>query len=134
MRSNLTSSVFSPRSSSQAVSAEAMSPVSRRVRWRRSKSASSFTVATPAIRSSCPASTLVALCSDTSQPCSSGRSRSGDASVASHTTGAGCAAAASKSGIVSIGFDGASSRIRSTFAGGAPVWSYSITSTPQGRM
>ena len=45
---------------------------------------------------------------------------------------AGCAAAASKSGIVSIGFDGASSRIRSTPSGGAPVWSYSITSTPHG--
>ena len=70
--------------------------------------------------SSCPPSTLVALCSATSQPSSSGRRRSGDASVASQTTGAGWAAAASKSGIVSIGFDGASSRIEVGVRGRRP--------------
>ena len=45
--------------------------------------------------------------------------RRGDRRVADTT--AGCATAASKSGIVSSGFAGASSRITSTSAGGAPV-------------
>ena len=80
-----------------------------------------------------PPSTFVALCSETSQPSSSGRSRSGDASVASQTTGAGWAAAASKSGIVSIGFDGRLEQDQVGVGGGRPVWSYSTTSTPHGR-
>ena len=43
---------------------------------------------TPASTSSCPASTFVAEWSATSQPWSSGRTRSGEATVASQTTGA----------------------------------------------
>ena len=51
--------------------------------------------------------------------------RMGVAAVESTTTGAGCAAAASKSGIVRNGFDGASSQTSCTPSGGAPVWSNS---------
>ena len=55
----------------------------------------------------------------------------GVAAVESTTTGAGCAAAASRSGIVRNGFDGASSQTRSTPSGGAPVWSNSTNRSPQ---
>ena len=55
-----------------------------------------------------------------SQPCSSGRTLSGVAAVESQTTRAGWATAASKSGIVRNGFDGASIQTRSTPSGGAP--------------
>ncbi len=44
---------------------------------------------------------------------------------------AGCAAAASKSGIVSTGFAGASTQTRSAPAGGGPVWSNSTSRRPQ---
>ena len=66
-----------------------------------------------------------------SAPCSSGRRWIGVAAVESTTTGAGCAAAASRSGIVRNGFDGASSQTSCTSSGGAPVWSNSTTFSPQ---
>ena len=47
------------------------------------------------------------------------------AAVASTITGAACDAAASRSGNVSSGLDGASTHTRSAPAGGAPVWSKS---------
>ena len=117
----------SPRSTSHAVSAEATIPASRRVVWSRSQSASSRVTVTPASTSSWPARTFVAEWSTTSQPCSRGRRRKGEATVASQTTGAGWATAASRSGIVSSGFAGASTRIRSAPSGGACVWSNSTT-------
>ena len=52
------------------------------------------------------------------------------AAVESTTTRAGCAAAASRSGIVRNGFDGASSQTRSA-GGGGPVWSNSMCERPQ---
>ena len=51
--------------------------------------------------------------------------------VESHTTGAGCAAAASKSGIDSSGFEGDSIQTRSAPSGGGPVWSNSTRRMPQ---
>ena len=51
--------------------------------------------------------------------------RIGVATVASTTTGAGCAAAASRSGIVRNGFAGASTQMSCTPSGGGPVWSNS---------
>ncbi len=68
-----------------------------------------------------------------SQPSSSGRTWSGVAAVESQTTRAGWAAAASKSGIVRNGFDGASSQTRSTPSGGGPVWSNSTLSIAPAR-
>ena len=79
----------------------------------------------PTSASSWPARYFVAEWTTMSQPSSSGRTFSGVAAVESQTTRAGCAAAASKSGIVRNGFDGASSQTRSTPSGGAPVWSNS---------
>ena len=55
----------------------------------------------------------------------------GVAAVESTSTGAGCAAAASKSGIVRNGFDGASSQTSCTPSGGGPVWSNSTCFRPQ---
>src|SRR3954463_4389991 len=54
----------------------------------------------------------------------------GVAAVESTTTGAGCAAAAARSGIVSNGFDGASSQTSCTPSGGTPVWSNSTKFRP----
>ena len=85
----------------------------------------------PTSASSCPARYFVAEWTARSQPSSSGRTWSGVAAVESHTTRAGCAAAASKSGIVRNGFDGASSQTRSTPRAARPVWSNSTLSTPQ---
>ena len=51
--------------------------------------------------------------------------------VESTTTGAVWAVAASRSGTVSIGFDGDSTQTRSAPSGGGPVWSNSTISRPQ---
>ena len=93
-----------------------------RERNARSRAASSACLHTtaPTSASSCPERYFVAEWTAKSQPSSSGLTWSGVAAVESHTTRAGCAAAASKFGIVRNGFDGASSQTRSAPAGGAP--------------
>ena len=78
----------------------------------------SLATTAPTSASSWPARYFVAEWTTKSQPSSSGRRCSGVAAVASQTTRAGWAAAASKSGIVRNGFDGASSQTRSTPSGG----------------
>ena len=93
--------------------------------FRRSASSGRFVTTTPSSTSSWPPRYFVALWSTKSAPCSIGRRWIGVAAVESTTTRAGCAAAASRSGIVRNGFDGASSQTRSTPSGGAPVWSNS---------
>ena len=117
-RSRRASSVSSPRSTSQAVSAGATMPASRRVWCSRSRSSGRARRRRRRGRRRGRRGSSSREWRATSHPWSSGRSRSGDATVASQTTGAGCAAAASRSGMVRIGFAGASTRIRSASSGG----------------
>ncbi len=131
-RRTRSSSVSRERSSSHAGSAAAPLPVFVRTVSSRSYSSSERVTSTPSRRSACPPRYFVALCRTRSTPCSSGRSSTGDDAVASTRTGAGWAAAASRSGNDSIGFAGASSQTRSAPSGGFPVWSNATNRSPQG--
>ena len=83
-----TCSVRRPRSSSQAGSGASTPPIVRRTHTRRSRSAESRVVTTPASRSECPPRYFVALCQARSAPRSSGRCRSGVANVLSQHSSA----------------------------------------------
>ena len=107
-------------------------PVRPRNSCSFSAAARSRQTTAPSSASSWPERYFDPLCSTKSAPCSSGRRWIGVATVASTTTGAGCAAAASRSGIVRYGFDGASSQTSWTPSGGGPVWSNSTTRNPHG--
>ena len=127
------SSVFNPRSSSHAVSADATRPASRRVRWRRSKRPSSSTtgdsgeevvVATEHLRGAVQRDVAALL--ERSQPQWRRQRRVADHRCAdAPRPPRGRASSAS-------GSTGASIRIRSASAGGAPVWSYSTAFIPHG--
>ena len=104
---------------------------SSRKSCRRVASSSRLHTTAPRRTSSWPPRYFVALWSTKSAPCSSGRRWIGVAAVESTTTVAGCAAAASRSGIVRNGFDGASSQTSCTSSGGGPVWSNSTVFSPQ---
>ena len=80
--------------------------------------ASAQNTSTPASASWWPPRYFVALCKTTSAPCSSGRKSIGVDAVESTSTRRGCARAASMSGNVRKGLDGASSQTRSTPSGG----------------
>ena len=102
------------------MSADGTGPVRERNSSNRAASSDRLQTAAPTSASSWPVRYFVAEWMAMSQPCSSGRTWSGVAAVESQTTRAGCATAASKSGIVKNGFDGASIQTRSTPSGGAP--------------
>ena len=91
------------------------SPRAGASRCSRSRSSGSRVTVTPASTSSWPGEDLRRRVEhDVAARARAAGAASGDATVASQTTGAGWAAAASRSGIVSSGFAGASTRIRST--------------------